>query len=226
MVTEILYQAEKTIQHTPSITIDWNEVCLLVIGAGIGLIVSCITMVAQRFVDRSGSLRIFYKIINDKGKATCGWGFLRNTENRLYLSIPVVFELQNTSNIMRVFRDLSLLLYQDDLLTAKMVQVSHMQVTTEKGTAVIKETECHFGGEKDTYSFALEPCSIQKQECQYVYLVKEGDVFNKIVARYYDEKNRPHYFFVRDINSTEEKRFEPDKDWILLNDSRICRKLK
>ena len=62
--------------------------------------------------------------------------------------------------------------------------------------------------------------------CQYVYLVKEGDVFNKIVARYYDEKNRPHYFFVRDINSTEEKRFEPDKDWILLNDSRIRRKLK
>ena len=226
MVTEILSHAEKTIQQTTSITIDWNEVCLLAIGAGIGLIVSCITMIIQNFVDRAGSLRIFYRITNDNGAAVRGWGLSKTTDNRVYLSIPLMFEFQNTSNSMRAFRDVSLLLYQDNLFVAKMGQIGHMKVTTQTNGVITKESDYSYGGEKGSYSFVLEPHSIQKKECGFLYWVEQEKSFNRVVAQYYDEKNRPQRFLVREICSTEAKRFEPDKDWILHNDSRIRRKLK
>lgn len=226
MVTEILSHAEKTIQQTTSITIDWNEVCLLAIGAGIGLIVSCITMIIQNFVDQAGSLRIFYRITNDNGATVRGWGLSKTTDNRVYLSIPLMFEFQNTSNSVRAFRDVSLLLYQDNLFVAKMGQIGHMKVTTQTNGVLTKESDYCYGGEKESYSFVLEPHSIQRKECRFLYFVNQEKAFNRIVARYYDEKNRPQQFLLRKICSTEVKRLEPDEDWILLNDSRIRRKLK
>lgn len=86
---------------------------------------------------------------------------------------------------------------------------------------MIDEEEYWFGTEKGSYSFVLEPRSIQKQVCEYIFLVsqKEKDkfLFNRIVARYYDEKNKAVYYEVRSIEGDwEQKKYDIDEDWHLL----------
>ena len=220
-VAETIPQATETVQQTFMLSIDWNEVILLVIGAVIGLLASLATIVIQRHLDQKGKLNIFYRFTNQKGTNGRGWGFESSHDGYLYLSIPVVFELQNTSNTTRVIRDVSLLLYQDARLIGKMVQIDYLQATTRKGGTVTKETEYHYGTEKGSYSFVLAPRSIQRQECHYAYKIKpiekDDNTFNQIIVRYYDEKNTAHYFAAKTIdNSWEAKLFDPDEEWVLL----------
>lgn len=217
-----LSQISETIQQTTSLSIDWNEVVLLAIGAAIGLIASLATIAIQRFLDQKGKLNIFYRITNQRGATGSGWGFENSQDGYLYLTVPVVFELQNTSNTTRVVRDVNFLLYRDNLLIDKMVQIGCIQSTTQKDGVVTKKSDHHFGTEKESYSFVLAPRSIQKQECHYAYKIrpseKDNKMFNRIVARYYDEKNKPHLFIVRDIcNSWEVEHFNADEEWILLD---------
>lgn len=191
-VAEAIPQATEAVQQTFMLSIDWNEVILLVIGAAIGLLASLATIVLQRHLDQRGKLHIFYKFINQKGTNGQGWGFKNSQDGYLHLSIPAIFELQNTSNTTRVIRDVSLLLYQDSRLVGKMVQINYLQTTTRTGGTVTKESEYHYGAEKGSYSFVLAPRSIQKQECHYVYKIKSNEkddkIFNRIIVRYYDEK--------------------------------------
>lgn len=58
-VIEAMPQARETIQQTFLLTIDWNEVILLIIGAVIGLMASLATIVIQRHLDQKGKLNIF-----------------------------------------------------------------------------------------------------------------------------------------------------------------------
>lgn len=219
--TAAITRVTENVGQVALITIDWNEVILLAIGAVIGLVASLATIGIQRFLDQKGSLNIFYRFINRGGATTHGWGFNKSSDGYLYLSIPVVFELQNTSNVTRVIRDVSLLLYNDNKVVDKMVQIDHMHTTTRRDGVVTKEDEHYFGTEKGSYSFVLNPRSIQKQECRYTYKIhpseREAKMFNKIIARYYDEKNKPHMFVVKNISdSWQVKSFDPDEDWVLL----------
>lgn len=198
-VIEAMPQARETIQQTFLLTIDWNEVILLIIGAVIGLMASLATIVIQRHLDQKGKLNIFYRFINQRGTNGRGWGFEDSQDGYIYLSIPVMFELQNTSNTTRVIRDVSLLLYRDSQLIGKMVQIDYLQTTTRKDGTVTKEAVYHFGTEKGSYSFVLSPRSIQKQECHYAYKIKPSEkeykAFNWLIFRYYDEKNKAQFFF-------------------------------
>lgn len=221
MGTEVVAEVTETIEKASLLTVDWNEVILLAIGAVIGLVASLATIGIQRYLDQKGSLNIFYRFINRRGGVARGWGFDKSPDGHLYFSIPVVFELQNTSNVTRVIRDVSFLLYNDNEVVDKMVQVDHMHTTTQRDGIVTKESEYFFGTEKGSYSFVLNPRSIQKQECHYTYKIhpsqRETKMFNQIVARYYDEKNKPHKFVVKNISdSWQVKAFDADEDWTLL----------
>lgn len=205
--------------------IDLSQVFMLVIGAIISIIANCCILAIQHYLNSKGELRIFYRITSRKGSGNNGWGFLRCTDHSLLFNIPITFELQNTSNNPRTIRDVSLLLYQDNHYVGEMAQVKHMKVDTEINGET-QNSEYSFGTENGAYSFFIAPHSIQTQECNYMYPIHVNDCFNKVIARYYDEKNKPHYFHVRNIGFYfENKLFEPDKEWLFLNNHPIRYKL-
>lgn len=222
-VTEAVTQMSNTIQQTVASSIDWNEIIYVLVGAVIGFLGSIVVMLAERALDKKGSIQIFYRRTNQRGMKKFGWGFDKTGDGRLYLTIPVVFEIQNTSNTTRVIRDVSLLLYSGNKFVGKMFQSSGKHVTTRTGNTITDEKDYTFGAEKGSYSFVLQPRSIQRQECEYSYVIytkeKEEKNFDTIIARYYDERNKSHMFRVISIeNAWEPKYFDPDQEWCILDE--------
>ncbi len=166
--------------------LDWFEVWLVVIGAVLGFALSIITTIVNKVIDKQGKMRLFYKLVYQK--STGGKARIDANGTETYLTIPLYFELQNTSNTARIIRDVCLYLYRDGNRVAKMVQI---QYTQDSSTKEIKNT---FGGDKNSYSFVLPPLSIQKQECEFLYKVPTYEVekhaFDEIRFSYFDEKNR------------------------------------
>lgn len=228
MITFLTSSATEITQQMQATIIEWNEIVYLTIGAAIGLIASLATTVIQRALDRNGKVNIFYKFISPKSSSHDGWGFRDSGDGNIYFSIPVAYEIQNTSNVARVIRDVNLLLFKDNCLVGSMVQINKMISKSTTG-GISQESEYYYGSENGSYSFVLAPSSIQKQECHYTikcpFHDKENKFFNQVVLRYYDEKNKAHYFVVKDIcGNWNEKIFEPDTEWILLNKKKKCPK--
>ena len=170
-----------------NVVADWFEVWLVVIGAILGFALSIITTLVNKAIDKHGKMRIFYKLVYQKSTGQKARIDLNGSET--YLTIPLYFELQNTSNTARVIRDVCLYLYNNGKEVAKMIQI---QYTKDSKTNEIKNS---FGGEKNSYSFVLPPLSIQKQECEFLYKVSISRIdefaFDEIRFSYFDEKNRP-----------------------------------
>ena len=221
-VTESIPQVTESIQKTASLLIDWNEIIYILVGAVIGFLASIIVLVVERGLDKKGKINIYYLRTNQRGMNGLGWGFDKSGDGRLYLTIPIVFELQNTSNTTRVIRDVSLLLYSGGTFVGKMYQLPGLHITKRTGTQVTGEKDYHFGSEKGSYSFVLPPRSIQRQECEYIFGIqpedKDANCFDTVIARYYDEKNKAHAFKVMNIdNAWEQKHFDMDEEWLELN---------
>ena len=166
---------------------DWCEVWLVIIGAILGFALSIITTLVNKAIDKHGKMRIFYKLVYQKSTGQKARIDLNGGET--HITIPLYFELQNTSNTARVIRDVCLYLYNNGKEVAKMIQI---QYTKDSKTNEIKN---NFGGEKNSYSFVLPPLSIQKQECEFLYKVPTSKIdefaFDEIRFSYFDEKNRP-----------------------------------
>lgn len=212
-------------ENASTLGIDWSEVILLLIGAVIGFVGSAAILFMERLLDRKGKLNIFYRFTHDRPTQS-GWGFDESADGCLYFTAPVVYELQNTSNTTRVIRDVSLLLYDGDTYVAKMDQLDHLRTTKRRGKEIIEEKDFNYGAEKGTYSFVLEPRSIQRQECEYMYKVaisdRNANCFDNVRLRYYDERNKAHLFKVKDIpDCWVRKHFDSDEEWILLKKCRI-----
>lgn len=167
--------------------LDWFELWLVIIGAILGFALSIITTIVNKAIDKHGKMRLFYKLVYQKSTGQKARIDLNGGET--YLTIPLYFELQNTSNTARVIRDVCLYLYNNGKEVAKMVQI---QYTKDSKTNEIKN---NFGGEKNSYSFVLPPLSIQKQECEFLYKVPTSKIdefaFDEIRFSYFDEKNCP-----------------------------------
>lgn len=222
-VTENVAQISDAIQNTAATGIDWNELIYVLVGAIIGFAGSIIVMLTERALDRKGTIQIFYRRINRRGTKKYGWGFDEYIDGRLGFTIPIVFELQNTSNTTRVIRDVSLLMYSGNTFIEKMFQSSGKHIITRTGNTVTETQDYAFGAEKGLYSFVLPPRSIQHQECEYCYTIypkeKEAKHFDTVIARYYDERNRAHTFKVMSFDKVwTNEYFEPDKDWCVLDE--------
>lgn len=214
----LLSETAKGISAT---AIDINEILMLLIGAGIGLFSSILTLGIERYWNRRGKLNIYYKAVVRKTNHE-GWGFEFNQADLLWhFSFPVYFEFQNTSNTTRVIRDVNMLLYEGEKKIATMRQIGPVHVTQRRGSEIVSEKKYQFGDEKGSYSFVLPPQSIQKQECWYVFSIepeeKEKQHFDRVILRYYDEKNQAHEFFARSIDKCwEYQKHSSDNEWTLL----------
>ena len=197
------------------------EIKALLLGALLTFVFGIITRLIERYFDRKGHVNIYYRITNSKGEGIRGWGFDDSSYGYRFLEIPVDFELQNTTNVNRVIRDLCLILYMDDTAVAKMEQIECAIVnikTTTKDSEYSEKEKYFFGREKGSYSFFLPPRSIQKQECEFLYKVRLQEMdrysFNKIKLKYFDEKDKEHCFDIKDIpTGWDRMRFEIDEEW-------------
>lgn len=198
-----------------------NEIFMLILGAVLGFVASIFTMFAQRWLDKKGKLNIFYRFCYQKNGRGESWCFEDSTNGQKHFTIPIVYEFQNTSNTTRVIRDVSLLLYNGNSLVAKMLQLDHLHTTKRRGSEITEEKDLYFGTDKGSYSFVLEPRSIQRQECEYMHIIDKTDIennmFDTIVLRYYDERNRAKSYTIRRVNGNwERKHFEADEEWLLV----------
>ena len=196
-----------------------KDVLLVIVGGLIGLVSSLLTIIAQRKLDEKGELNIFYKFSNRKETGE-SWGFKEGVDEQRLFIVPIVYEFQNTSNVTRVLRDVSLLLYNKNDFVCKMVQVDQINVTNYKGNTVVNENEYVYGSENGSYSFVVGPRSIIQYKCEYMYKVANTEItnllFDKVMIRYFDERNKEHLFTVRNISDCWEiKTYQADKDWIL-----------
>lgn len=200
-----------------------SDVIMTVVGGAIGFVSSAGIIVLERMLNRCGTVRIYYKFVYDRINNT-RWGVNKNN-NEYTLTIPVQFELQNTSNTARTIRDLHLILKKGNVDVAKLVQIE--EITKEsKNQAIslgrIKETVVErYGGTNETYSFVLEPRSIQKQRCEYMYIIAfdEADTydFDGISICYYNEKDKKKEFLVKSaLKGWNMGIQEGDKDWVKL----------
>lgn len=86
---------------------DINEVWYVVIGAGIGFIASIGTIAIERLLDRRGRIKLYYKVIGDRD-ATFPNGFHYTQNGDMSFSLPMQIEIQNTSKVTRVIRDINI----------------------------------------------------------------------------------------------------------------------
>lgn len=194
-----------------------TEIVMLILGAVLGLMASIITMIAQRWLDRKGKLNIFYRFCYQKNGKGQSWCFEDGADGQKFFTVPVVFEFQNTSNTTRVIRDVSLLLYNGKDLVAKMIQLDHLHTTKRKGSEITEEKDLYFGTDKGSYSFVIEPRSIQRQECEYMHIISRSDIlentFDTIILRYYDERNCAKSYTIRKIDGNwERQNFDVDEE--------------
>lgn len=66
-------------------------------------------------------------------------GFETGVNNINLFTVPIVFEFQNTTNVTKVVRDVSLLLYRGDSFVCKMDHLDHLHITSRKGNTITNE---------------------------------------------------------------------------------------
>ena len=187
-----------------------------------GVAVSLITLLIQILYNRSGKLQIFAKTVflpNESGKS---WGFsVTGQGDFISFKIPIRYEIVNTSKTARIVRDINLLLYNDDKLVMTMTQGEYIRLKKIINNSIWNTEEKKFGGDKGEYSFVITPNCINRWECLYTAHIypfdKESKYFNRVVVRYFDEKNKAHFCELKKLNGNwEAQDFEKDEEWVMI----------
>jgi len=159
------------------------QIILIIIGAAIGFISSIGTTIVAELLKRQGKVKIYYKIVFSKIHNGRTWGF-HDGPSGIIFEVPLWVELQNTSNVVRVIRDLNILLFKDGKELAQMVQITN----NNKGV---------WYGVNGAYSFLIQPRSINKYDLHFLIRKNEmGDnyQFDEIKLRYFDENDKKHIY--------------------------------
>ena len=155
-----------------------REVFLIIIGAVIGFLSSIGTTIVTELIKKQGQVKLYYKMVYSKIDGTT-WGFHNGSEG-LVFNVPMWIEIQNTSNSVRVIRDLNILLFRDGKELIQMTQINR-----------INNDNCY--GDYGAYSFVIQPRSLKKYDCHFI--IKKNDMgenflFDEIMLRYFDDKDK------------------------------------
>lgn len=164
-----------------------KELFLIIIGATIGFLSSIGTTIVTDLLSKKGEIKIYYKIVYSKARVGGTWGFHKGSSGMIF-DIPIWIEILNTSNTVRVARDINILLYKDGREVAKMIQIN--KINDE------------LLGNEGSYSFVVQPRSINKYDLNFS--IKKNDMgedyeFNEIRLCYFDEKEKIHIFLLDKI---------------------------
>ena len=186
-----------------------------IVGGFIGFVSSMGTILVSRLFDRIGKVKIYCKRTN--AREHC-WGFWGH-ENYMTFVLPMDFEFANTSNRVELLRDLSVDIYANGVPLLRMRQGEGAVHTRTVNGVVESEEAVSFGGDNSSYSFALQPRSIQKQKCFFFLNANKAGMkalqFDEIRLSFYDEKDRRHCYPIAPINGDWRYReMDADSNWI------------
>ena len=163
----------------------------------------------EKIMANRGNLLIFYKRIYSH--LSCKpWG-IRKFDITLF-EIPIKFEIQNTSSVLKVVRDLSMYLYEGEEEVDKFTSIEYYNYTEDNKK--IKEICANEG----SYSFVIPSKSIVNFKCYFsLKKSKNNEKFDNVKLSYYDHNNKKHIYDICKIeNGWDSDEFSIDKDWIKL----------
>lgn len=168
---------------------NYYELIYIAFGAVLGLLSSVMIIIVERIMQKWGKLRIYYRFSNCP-EPKCGWGFEEKNAQTVEFWAPIRFEIYNSSNVTKILRDMSIVLYKNESFVQKMIQIEYRIVSHKSGHAVIDKETIFYGGEKGAYSFMITPQTIMPLECEYCIRLKRQEVemglFNNMRISYYD----------------------------------------
>ena len=161
---------------------------LILFGASLGFLSSIGTTLVSNLIKNKGEVKVFYKIVYSKINQGRTWGFFISPEGMIF-EVPLWVELYNTSNSVKVVRDLVILLFQEGKELTQMTQIN-------------KTEENVLYGNQGAYSFVLQPRNIYKYDLYFI--IKNNELesncnFDEIRLRYFDEKNKAHTSLLRKV---------------------------
>lgn len=192
-----------------------EQYLLVIVGGAIGFLSSVGTLLVTRGIDRIGKIKIYCKRTSSQDYC---WGFWGHKEYMSFL-LPMDFEFSNTSNRAVLLRDVSIEIYREGTPLLRMKQGTGAIKRRAVNGAVESEEKFAFGGENSSYSFVLQPRSIQKQKCLFLLNANQEGMqelrFDEIRLSYFDEKDRRHCYPVAPVKG-DWMRAEMDADcnWI------------
>lgn len=177
-----------------------------------GIIMTVISSICASLINfivsRRGKLCIYYKR-ESISPDLYGCGMFGDN-----LVIPMVFDLQNTSGVNKVCRDLSLWLCCGSTKISKFQQIGHTYQENDKTKEISNKHE--FGNKARIYSFVINPKSITSVRC--FFMIKQSKIdsrVNNISLSYYDQRNNYHLCNLFNINEFKNgKKVSPDQDWV------------
>lgn len=194
-----------------------KDITLLLIGAGISIVSSFLTLYINRLLDRIGKLRIFHKIVCLPGGEEGGF-YVDNDADMPTFTVPISFEFQNTSNSPRIIRNLNIYLYNDNVFVSKMVQAEQVinTKTSRNNPPIIKEY--NFGADHGMYSFLVSPHSISAYNCLFTLSIPYSKIneytFNHLRLTYNNEKDHKKELFLFNFNGNWKDALLPyEFDW-------------
>lgn len=194
-----------------------KDITLLLIGAGISIVSSFLTLYINKLFDRIGKLRIFYKIVCLPGGEEGGF-YIDSDSDMIHFTVPISFEFQNTSNTPRIIRNLNISLYNDNKYISKMIQAESTSNKTLRGSELISVKEYNYGANHGTYSFLVSPHSISAYNCLFILSIPTSKVDNYIFDHlrliYYNERNHKKELFLLNFNGNWRDSLLPcEFDW-------------
>lgn len=192
-----------------------------IIGGLIGFLSSLGVQIAMRALDRKGKLS-FYNRINSSFSQD--WGFF-SADGNITFVVPLELECQNTSNVTRVVRDVSLSLWRDGIEVKRMRQTQGIYKENKRKGVVQSRDSFALGDEKGSYSLVVPPRSIKKMNCFFTCGQERNiqDItFDEIRISCYDERDYLYRSQLMEFDGNWKERSIPLKDaWAKIGFKRI-----
>ncbi|WP_314946173.1 hypothetical protein [Olsenella uli] len=191
------------------------------IGGLIGFLSSLGVQIVMRAFDRKGKLGFY----NRRNSAfSQGWGFF-SADGKITLVVPLELECQNTSNVTRVVRDVSLSLWRDGVEVSRMRQTQGIYNERKRNGKVESRDSFALGDVNGSYSLVVPPRSIKKMNCFFTCR-KEQDtqdtIFDEIRISCYDERDHLYRSQLMEFDGNWKERSIPMEDaWTKINFQRI-----
>lgn len=191
------------------------------IGGLIGFLSSLGVQIAMRALDRKGKLS-FYSRINSSFFPD--WGFF-SADGKITFVVPLELECQNTSNVTRVVRDVSLSLWRDGIEVKRMRQTQGIYKEHKHNGKIKSRDSFALGDVNGSYSLVVPPRSIKKMNCFFTCEQEQNiqDItFDEIRISCYDERDYLYRSQLMEFDGNWKERSIPLKDtWAKVNFQRI-----
>ena len=171
--------------------------------------------------NKRGKVRIYYRLLNNEGGDKYIYGIHQNERRKvLELNVPLALEMSNTTNTARIIRNTCVSLYNGRIKVCELQQMTHTYYPEMHSNGEMEIKEKAFGADNQSYSFVLQPTSIQKQICLFTFDIadtveeKRKFYFDSMYLEYYNENDQLKSYKIAEItDSWEPKILECSDDW-------------